>query len=156
MIYRPFKPFAFHVKIKCLLVSHVQLFATPRTVACQAPLSMGFSRHKYCSGVPCPPHCHIKCVFNIYLKINFKGKQVLWQCINIEFLLWCFNFTILLFFSYEIYMIIVKFRFCGWNCHFSYFFLIIVYLNFLMWLCTKALRSLLVFTVVNSTCLNNF
>ena len=25
------------------------------TVACQAPLSMGFSRHKYWSGLPCPP-----------------------------------------------------------------------------------------------------
>ena len=27
--------------------SHVQLFMTVRTVACQAPLSMGFSRQKY-------------------------------------------------------------------------------------------------------------
>ena len=36
-------------------LSHVQLFATPWTVARQAPLSMGFSRHKYWSGVPCPP-----------------------------------------------------------------------------------------------------
>ena len=25
------------------------------TVACQAPLSMGFSRHAYWSGLPCPP-----------------------------------------------------------------------------------------------------
>ena len=29
--------------------------ATPRTVACQAPLSMGFSRQEYWSGLPCPP-----------------------------------------------------------------------------------------------------
>ena len=35
--------------------SHVQLFATPRTVAHQAPLSMGFSRHEYWSGLPSPP-----------------------------------------------------------------------------------------------------
>ena len=27
--------------------SRVQLFATPWTVACQAPVSMGFSRHEY-------------------------------------------------------------------------------------------------------------
>ena len=27
---------------------------TPWTVACQAPLSMGFSRQEYCSGVPFP------------------------------------------------------------------------------------------------------
>ena len=28
--------------------------ATPWTVACQAPLSMGFSRQEYWSGLPCP------------------------------------------------------------------------------------------------------
>ena len=36
-------------------LSRVRLFATPRTVACQAPLSMGFSRHEHWSGLPCPP-----------------------------------------------------------------------------------------------------
>ena len=35
--------------------SHVQLFSTPRTVTCKAPLSMVFSRQEYCSGLPCPP-----------------------------------------------------------------------------------------------------
>ena len=35
--------------------SHVQLFVTLWTVACQAPLSMGFSRQEYWSGLPCPP-----------------------------------------------------------------------------------------------------
>ena len=34
------------------LVSHVQLFVTPRTVAHQAPLSMGFSRQEYLSRQP--------------------------------------------------------------------------------------------------------
>ena len=29
--------------------------ATPWTVACQAPLSMGFSRQEYWNGLPCPP-----------------------------------------------------------------------------------------------------
>ena len=33
-------------------LSRVQLFATPWTVACQAPLSMGFSRQEYWSGLP--------------------------------------------------------------------------------------------------------
>ena len=37
------------------LLSQVRLFATPRTVAHQAPLSMGFSRHKYWSVLPFPP-----------------------------------------------------------------------------------------------------
>ena len=41
-----------------LLLSHfnrVQLFVTPWTVALQDPLSMGFSRQEYWSGLPCPP-----------------------------------------------------------------------------------------------------
>ena len=37
----------------CVL-SHVWLFATPWTVACQAPLSMGFSRQEYWSELPFP------------------------------------------------------------------------------------------------------
>ena len=36
-------------------VECVQLFVTLWTVAHQAPLSMGFSRQKYGSGLPCPP-----------------------------------------------------------------------------------------------------
>ena len=35
--------------------SHIGLFVTPWTVAHQAPLSMGFSRQEYWSGLPCPP-----------------------------------------------------------------------------------------------------
>ena len=35
--------------------SGVHLFATPETVACQAPVSMGFSRQEYWSGLPLPP-----------------------------------------------------------------------------------------------------
>ena len=35
--------------------SCVRLFATPWTVACQPPLSTGFSRQEYWSGLPFPP-----------------------------------------------------------------------------------------------------
>ena len=35
-------------------LSHVQLFVTPWTIACQAPLSMGFSRQEYWSKLSCP------------------------------------------------------------------------------------------------------
>ena len=35
--------------------NHVRLFATPWTIAHQAPLSMGFSRQQYQSGLPFPP-----------------------------------------------------------------------------------------------------
>ena len=37
------------------LLSHIRLFVTPWIVACQALLSMGFSRREYWSGLPCPP-----------------------------------------------------------------------------------------------------
>ena len=51
--------------------SHVRLFVTPWTVACQSPLSMGFSRQEYWSGLSCPPpgesswpkdQTHVSCV----------------------------------------------------------------------------------------------
>ena len=37
------------------MLSCVQLFETPQTVALQAPLSMGFPKQEYWSGLPCPP-----------------------------------------------------------------------------------------------------
>ena len=64
------KALAIHMVTRCLVtrkspcaflvvvaysLSHVQLFATPWTVARQAPLSMGFLRQEYWSGLPCPP-----------------------------------------------------------------------------------------------------
>ena len=36
------------------LLSHVPLFVTPLTVACQTSLSMEFSRQEYWSGLPFP------------------------------------------------------------------------------------------------------
>ena len=40
--------------MRVCLLSRVRLFATPRTVAHQAPLSVGFSRQEYWSGLPFP------------------------------------------------------------------------------------------------------
>ena len=42
------------VYICIYVLSHVCLFATPSTVARQAPLSMGFSRQEYWSELSCP------------------------------------------------------------------------------------------------------
>ena len=42
------------MKVKVKLLSHIQLFATPWTVAYQAFQSMGFSRQEYCSGLTFP------------------------------------------------------------------------------------------------------
>ena len=36
-------------------LSCAQLFVVPWTVAHQTPLSMGFSRQEYSTGLPCPP-----------------------------------------------------------------------------------------------------
>ena len=37
------------------MLSHVQPFVTPWTVALQAALSMGFPMQEHWSGLPCPP-----------------------------------------------------------------------------------------------------
>ena len=42
------------IKVKVKLLSCVRLLVTPWTVACQAPLSMEFSRQGYWSGLPFP------------------------------------------------------------------------------------------------------
>ena len=50
-----FSPFSKKLKLfKVKLLSRVQLFATPWTVAHQAPPSMGFSRQEYWSELPFP------------------------------------------------------------------------------------------------------
>ena len=44
-----------HAHTHAQSLSLVQFFGTPRTAARQAPLSMGFSRQKCWSGLPCLP-----------------------------------------------------------------------------------------------------
>ena len=43
------------MKVKVKSLSRVRLFATPWTVGHQAPLSTGFPRQEYWSGLPFPP-----------------------------------------------------------------------------------------------------
>ena len=43
------------VSVSVYVSRSVRLSATPWTVARQVPLSMGFSRQEYWSGLPCPP-----------------------------------------------------------------------------------------------------
>ena len=52
LILFPIKRAAVCAVLSCF--SHVWLFVTPWTVACQAPPSMGFSRQEYWSGLPFP------------------------------------------------------------------------------------------------------
>ena len=56
-----FFPNAWKWKVKVKLLSHVQVFTTPWTAAYQAPLSMGFSRQEYWSGVTLP---YISFIYN--------------------------------------------------------------------------------------------
>ena len=56
-------------KVKVKSLSHVRLLATPWTAAHQAPLSVGFSRWEYWSGVPLP--CPIK--------VGIAAKNQLWR-----------------------------------------------------------------------------
>ena len=44
-----------HVWMHAKPLSCVWLFVTPWTVVCQVPLSAGFSKQEYWSGLPCPP-----------------------------------------------------------------------------------------------------
>ena len=48
-------------KVKVKSLSRVRLLATPWTAAYQAPLSMGFSRQEYWSGVPLPSPNKSRC-----------------------------------------------------------------------------------------------
>ena len=49
------EPPSWFTDVSAQSLSHLQFFVTPWTVAHQAPLSMGFSRQEYWSGLPCPP-----------------------------------------------------------------------------------------------------
>ena len=82
--------------------SHVRLFANLWATACQAPLPMGFSRHKYWNELSCPPprdilnpgiepvslmfactNCHLRSPYTIYTKWNFrfavKLNKIYWE-----------------------------------------------------------------------------
>ena len=52
MTYRKIKPENKNKVSVLNCFSDVQIFVTPWSVACQAPLSMGFSRQEYWSGLP--------------------------------------------------------------------------------------------------------
>ena len=66
--------------------SRVQLFVTPWTVACQAPLSMEFSRQEYWSGFPFPssrdlpdPGIEPKCLMSPALVGRFFITSATWE-----------------------------------------------------------------------------
>ena len=60
-------------KVKVKSLSRVQLLATPWTAAYQAPLSMGFSRQKYWSGVPLPSPSKKLVPFNFITEVTIRS-----------------------------------------------------------------------------------
>ena len=59
---------AIYMLLSCF--SHVWQFATPWTVAYQAPLSMGFSRQEYWSGLPFPSPLLYTNQWQMYLRVK--------------------------------------------------------------------------------------
>ena len=51
-----------------LVVKLCLTLATPWAIACQAPLSMGFSRQEYCSGLPFASPCMIHGIQEMLLR----------------------------------------------------------------------------------------
>ena len=64
-------------KVKVKSLSRVQLLATPWMVAYQAPLSIGFSRQEYWSGVPLPsPSSESKMFLFLFFGCHLKMKEI--------------------------------------------------------------------------------
>ena len=60
-----------HIYCSAQSLSHVRLFAAPWTVACQAPLSMGFSRQEYWNRLPFSSPIFIAVLFEKLTKGHF-------------------------------------------------------------------------------------
>ena len=68
-------------KVKMKSLSRVRLLATLWTAAYQAPLSMGFSRQEYWSGVPLPsPLCKYRYINKIISSLGSSQKGLLEEC----------------------------------------------------------------------------
>ena len=72
-----------HVCVCAQWFSHVQLFAAPWAVACQAPLSMEFSRQEGWSGLPFPSSGELPDPGNEPC-VSFIGRQILYHCTTWE------------------------------------------------------------------------
>ena len=90
------------------MLSHISrciwLFATLWIVACQPPLSMGFSRQEYWNGLPCPPPGDLpdprdrtqgSCIAGRFFTSGPAGEAltelihvVFWYCFDFVFHLW--------------------------------------------------------------------
>ena len=65
------------VKVKVRSLSGIRLFPTPWTAAYQAPLSMGFSRQEYWSGLPLPSLEHSSKVMLKFSKPSLSNMRIM-------------------------------------------------------------------------------
>ena len=56
------------------LLSHVQIFVIPWTIAPQASLSIEFSRQEYCRGLPCPTPQDLPNPGTEYMSLSLTGR----------------------------------------------------------------------------------
>ena len=131
--YRPSKNFLKEILNLSVIIcfSLVQFFATLWTVARQAPLSMGFSRQEYWSGLPCPPpgdlpYTGIKPKSPVFPAFQVDslppvppGKPIIFLRMIFSILVtelqnWCFNFV----------------AFYSFKCHMLVWTILSIYLNF--------------------------
>ena len=68
-----------HTCVCAKSLSHVWLFVTLWTIACQVPLSMGFSRQEYWSGLPCPPPGDLPHPGIEPASLHLHGRRVLYR-----------------------------------------------------------------------------
>ena len=67
--------------VMVLVTKSCLTLATPWTIACQAPLSVGFSREEYWSELPCPPPGDLPDpgIEPTSLNISCTGRRVLYH-----------------------------------------------------------------------------
>ena len=92
------------------MLSRARLFATPWTVACQAPLSIEFSRQEYWSRLPFPSPKEIENIFNCtYLHIHhFPHTSFLCTDPDFHLVLFSFNLGTSCNISYSITLLVMN------------------------------------------------
>ena len=75
--------YIYHICMCAQSLSHVRLFATPWTVACQAPLSMKFSRQEYWRGLPFPTQGIFSTYMHVYLYDIYSHTSI---CVHVYFI----------------------------------------------------------------------
>ena len=92
--------------------SHVQHFVTLWPMACQAPLSMGFSRQEYWSGLACPPQLKFTLMAELLDWCKWNCSCIVeisvWYC-NIFFINVVMLYVILMHISHYFFLLSIYF-----------------------------------------------